>query len=43
MAIRNAQSSHWHPEVILAAIVAVLGTLAAFLLYSGEARKSNLY
>ena len=41
MAIRKAQYSHWHPEVILAAIVAVLGTLAAFLLYSGEAREKQ--
>ena len=41
MAIRKAQYSHWHPEVIMVAIVAALGILAAFLLYSGEAKEKQ--
>ena len=41
MAIRKAQSSHWHQKVILAAIFAVLGALAAFLLFSGKGREKQ--
>jgi len=41
MSIRKAQSSHWHQRVLLAAIFAVLGALAAFLLYGGKAREKQ--